>query len=220
MSMSHGIPGRAALHLARTAARAPSPHNSQPWLFVGDDHDRGFEVHADGGRRLILTDPGGRESVIACGAALFNVRHLGFRPVVDVLPEPGDPDFLARVAFGAYARVTEDESAFARAIPHRHTHRGRFGPVPVPEALLGELCDHARAEGAVLQVIDSAEKLAVLARLVRAAEDVHRGDRGHAAEIERYVGAHGVPVEACRHNPDVTLLAGRDYLGLARPLRG
>lgn len=68
MSLSHEIPGcasrvrpgRAALHLTRAASLAPSPHNSQPWLFVGEGHDHGFEVHAHGGRRLILTDPGGR----------------------------------------------------------------------------------------------------------------------------------------------------------------
>lgn len=62
---SHVRPGRAALHLARAASLVPSPHNSQPWLFAEEGHDHGFEVHLHGGRRMILTDPGGREAVIA-----------------------------------------------------------------------------------------------------------------------------------------------------------
>jgi hypothetical protein len=220
MSLSYEKPGRAALHLARAASLAPSAHNSQPWFFVEEGHDHGFEIHADGRRRLVLTDPGGRESVIACGAALFNariaVRNLGFRPAVDLLPESGNPAYLAHVGFAAHVPATYDEALMAGAMAHRHTHRGPFGPEPVPEELLDDLREHARAEGAVLQVIDDQEQLDLLADLVRTAEDVHRVDRGHKAEVAGCVGPAGVPAEACLYHPDCTLLAGRDYLGLVR----
>ncbi|MFC8431869.1 Acg family FMN-binding oxidoreductase [Streptomyces sp. NPDC057253] len=220
MTVTGGKPGRAALHLARAASFAPSPHNSQPWFFVEEGHDRAFEVHADAGRRMPLTDPGGREMVIACGAALFNVRtavhQLGFRPVVDVLPELADQDFLARVGFGAHAAPTGDEESLARALPLRHTHRGPFGPEPVTEALLADLRDQARAEGAILQVLDVPEKAALLARLVDTAERSDRADLWRAVELAHRVGPTGVPVTACRAHPDLTLLAGRDYLGLSR----
>ncbi|MGC0343168.1 Acg family FMN-binding oxidoreductase [Streptomyces sp. SLBN-8D4] len=220
MTVTGGKPGHAALHLARAASLAPSPHNSQPWFFVEEGHDRAFEVHADAGRRMPLTDPGGREMVIACGAALFNVRtavrHLGFRPIVEVLPEPADQDFLARVAFGAHAAPTDDEETLARALPLRHTHRGPFGPEPVTEALLADLRDRARSEGAILQVLDVPEKVELLARTVDTAERADRADLWRAVEPAHRVGPTGVPVTACRAHPDLTLLAGRDYLGLSR----
>lgn len=220
MSVSYEKAGHAAMHLARAASLAPSPHNSQPWFFVEEGHDHGFEVHADAGRRMILTDPGGRQMIIACGAALFNarmaVRHLGFRPTVELLPEPGNPAFLARVGFAVHAPSTPEEAELVAAMAERHTHRGPFTGEPLSEDLLEELREHARVEGAGFQVLDEPEDLDVLAQLVRTAEDVHRADPGHTAEVRRGLGFGGIPVEACRYHPDCTLLAGRDYLDLAR----
>ncbi|MEV0173598.1 hypothetical protein AB0I00_21075 [Streptomyces sp. NPDC050803] len=220
MSLPYASAGRAAHHLTRAAVLAPSPHNSQPWFFAEEGRDQGFEIHLDRGRRLILTDPAGREAVIACGAALFNVRiavrHLGFRPAVTLLPDSRDSGFLAQVGYAAHAPATADEARLARAIPLRHTHRGPFGTEPLPDTLLAELRDHARAEGADLQIIDEPEGLDHLAELVRAAENVHRADHGHTAELARCIGPYGLPVDACRHHPDRTFLPSRDYLGLAR----
>ncbi|MFJ1556276.1 Acg family FMN-binding oxidoreductase [Streptomyces mirabilis] len=220
MSLAYEQHGRAALHLAHAASLAPSPHNNQPWFFVEEGHDHGFEIHADRGRRLVLTDPGGRESVIACGAALFNariaVRNLGFQPAVDLLPESGNPAYLARVAFAAHAPATFDEALMAGTMAHRHTHRGPFGAEHVGAELLDELREHARAEGAALHVVEDPEKLHLLADLVRTAENVHRADRGHTAEVAGCVGPAGVPAEVCLYHPDCVLLAARDYLGLVR----
>jgi len=220
MSLAFEQHGRAALHLAHAASLAPSPHNSQPWFFVEEGHDHGFEIHADRRRRLALTDPGGRETVIACGAALFNVRmavrNLGFRPAVDLLPEFGNPAYLARVGFAAHAPATFDEALMAGAMAHRHTHRGPFGAERVAEELLDDLRYHARAEGADLQVVDDVDQLDRIADLVRTAEEVHRADRGHTAEIAGCVGPAGVPAEACLYHPDCVQLAARDYLGLVR----
>jgi len=232
MSVSYAVPapldpvprGRAAFHLARAAGCAPSVHNTQPWFFVDEGRDHGFEVHADGGRRLPLTDPAGREMVISCGAALFNVRvavrNLGFRPVVTPLPVPADPAFLARVGWGAHAKVTDRVRETERALTRRHTQRGQFGPVPLPWSLIEELRDQARAEGALLHTVDNPEKLRMLAQWVRAAESAHRADPGHAAEISGWSGHarrpwwERVSRDACRLPADGSLLAGRDYTGL------
>jgi nitroreductase len=224
MSVSYDSPSHAAFHLARAAACAPSLHNTQPWLFVADDQDLAFEIHTDAARRLPLTDPGGREMVISCGAALFNtrvaVRHLGFRPAVSLLPEPRNPAFLARVGWGAYAAATREVMLMEHAIAQRHTHRGQFTAEPVPQSLIDELRAHALAEGALLHIIDRPEPLRLLAETVRVAEAAHRADPGHVAEVTGLSGSarrswlERVPAEACGHNPGGALLAGRDYTGL------
>ena len=91
------------------AARAPSIHNTQPWRFRWQDGQ--FELRADTQRGLEGADPEGRELVLSCGAALFNLRlalrKLGYSADVTVLPSLADPRMLARVT------VTESTPATA-----------------------------------------------------------------------------------------------------------
>ena len=119
--------------LVTTAARAPSVHNTQPWRFrTGPD---AVEVWGDP-RRKLRTDPLGREMLISCGAAVFGlrlaVRSLGYWPVTELLPDPARLRLLARVSIGAAAPATGLERQMLDAVPHRHTHRGPFGPARCP----------------------------------------------------------------------------------------
>jgi len=74
--------------IVEQACRAPSIHNTQPWRFQFDAGT--FELRADTRRGLSASDPTGRELVISCGAALYNlrvaVRKLGYTPTVSLLP--------------------------------------------------------------------------------------------------------------------------------------
>ena len=143
-------------YLIEVAARAPSVHNTQPWRFTVTE--QAIELYADPGRQL-LEDPAGREMIISCGAALLGlrlaIRSLGYRPEVDLFPEPGQRRLLARVRAGRPAPMTSDERAMLKAVPHRHTHRGAFEPGPLPGGLLARLQHDVTAEGATLAVIDN-----------------------------------------------------------------
>ncbi|WP_018178633.1 Acg family FMN-binding oxidoreductase [Jongsikchunia kroppenstedtii] len=55
-------------HIATFAGRAPSVHNTQPWHFSLDGHL--LHVYANPARRLLTSDPDGREMLISCGAAI------------------------------------------------------------------------------------------------------------------------------------------------------
>ncbi|MFF9896227.1 Acg family FMN-binding oxidoreductase [Streptomyces longispororuber] len=215
---------RAVSHLVRAAVLAPSPHNSQPWSFtrVGG----ALLVYADGRRRLRVSDPDGRQLVISCGAALFNIRltmrQLGFQPVVSPFPDSGPPALLARVEWGAYVRATADEELMHRAMRRRHTHRGPFSDTPVTASLIEELRQHAHAEGAELHSLDDSAAQRRLIRLVRDAEVRERRTGRYVQERDawtRWYGddrADGVHAEARAFHPDCTALAGRDYTGVTR----
>ena len=88
-------------YVVAKAVWAPSVHNTQPWRFTADGGPQ-VSLHADADRRLAVADPDGREMIISCGAALFNVRlalrSRGYIPQTCLLPEPGQPTLAARVS--------------------------------------------------------------------------------------------------------------------------
>ncbi|QDQ09458.1 Acg family FMN-binding oxidoreductase [Streptomyces spectabilis] len=215
---------RAAHHLVRAAVLAPSLHNSQPWLFAC--FDGALLLYADYRRRLQLCDPYGRQLMISCGAALFNLRlamrHLGFRPVIHLFPDVGTPWLLARVEWGAYARVTPDAELMHQALRRRHTHRGPFSAARVPTSLMEAFARHAHAEGVQLVALEDTAARGRLSRIVHEAEARERRVPGFGAELLRWARpfgddrGDGVPAEACVFHPDCVALAGRDFTGLTR----
>ncbi|WP_199547236.1 hypothetical protein [Streptomyces sp. N35] len=230
MTTCSAVPRRAVDHLLRAAVAAPSLHNSQPWLFTCAADD--VVLSADVTRLLPVTDPTGREALISCGAALFNLRaamrHLGFRPVVRSHPEPHRHPRLAQVSWGPYAPSTPEEELLHRAIRIRHTHRGPFQPDQVPPELIAALQEQARIEGAELITLPDAREQRDLAELIREAEAAQRCSPPHLAELSHWrrpFGSgreDGIPADSCPFHPDSTLFAGRDFTGLtrARPTAG
>lgn len=187
-----------------TAARAPSVHNTQPWLFRVSGST--IELLADRRRQLRKLDPAGRELIISCGAALFGLR-LGFRqlgliPQAQLLPDPADDRVLARVWATGRAAPTRTEAELAAALPHRHTHRGPFSPGEVSWRLLAALAADAAAEGSQLRLVTGPAEMAGLARLVTEAASIQRGDDSIAAEQRTWVrppgstARDGVPARA------------------------
>ncbi|MEU6379842.1 hypothetical protein [Streptomyces sp. NPDC046909] len=226
MYATHTRVDHAATFLVRAAVSAPSLFNTQPWLFTGGES--GLDLYADPTRRLPLADPSGRELVISCGAALFNVRlamrHLGFMPVVRDFPDPWNLAHLAHVGWGSYIPPSSDEELMYGAVRQRRTHRGPFQASRLPQQLVDELREHARAEGAELYTVESRHERSRLSDLVRTAERVCRADPGHVAELTSWTRAShsgradGVPLSVSAYHPDSTALPDRDFLGITRTM--
>jgi len=206
------IPAGQADYLIATAARAPSVHNTQPWRFRVGEY--AIELYADLDRKLRV-DPIGREMLISCGAALFGlrlaVRSLGYRPVVELLPDPARLRLLARVTLAAAEPMTASERRMLEALPHRHTHRGPFAPGPLPTGLVPRLQHDALEEGAELVLVDQAiayQKLADIADAAGRRQDldpvaraeVRRWSRDAADPAHDGVPAHAFPASA-GHQP-------------------
>ncbi len=197
------IPAHSVDALLTMAARAPSVFNTQPWLFRVTRYK--IELYADPNRR-IRTDPGGREMLISCGAALFGlrlgIRSLGYTPLVRVLPDPDQPRILAQVRLGRRAPLTDPERAMIEALPHRHTHRGPFAPEPLPRRLLIGLQHDAVAEHAALALVDRPAEYSQLATLVSQATRSQAADEKARADARQWVrlpgssARDGVPVTA------------------------
>lgn len=203
------------------ACLAPSIHNTQPWRFRWDGTS--YELSADTTRSLPASDPDGRELVISCGAALFNLRlalrKVGYDGQVEVLPDSTNPRLLARVRVTESKPADPDERRAFAAMTRRHTHRGAFDDQPLAPAVAVALQRAAELESAELVfVADPGQRRHVLA-LGRAAERALVNDVDVQAEISAWTpppGSRrrdGVPVTAYAANPVAQPddLAPRDY---------
>ncbi|ALL78672.1 nitroreductase [Pseudonocardia sp. EC080610-09] len=188
------------------ATRAPSLHNSQPWLFrLRPDR---IDLRADPTRRVPVADPADRELRVGCGAALFTLRlaltAAGVRPLVSRFPEPHDPELVAVVRHGGAVpptTVTQDQRRMLEAVPRRHTNRRPFRDTPVPRPVRAALRRAAFDEGAWLDLVTDPDDLAELGRLAREAHRRQCGDAAFTAELASWTGLgsdrdDGVPARA------------------------
>ncbi|GAA0951852.1 Acg family FMN-binding oxidoreductase [Actinocorallia libanotica] len=190
------------LTCVEAAVRAPSIHNTQPWLFLHED-DR-IEVHADPSRRLPSVDPQGRALHLSLGAAVLNlclgVAAAGRRPFLDLLPAAGDERHVATVtAEGPYAMDDEDRALY-EAIPVRRTSRRPFLDAPVDPQALRRLEEAALLQGGELKFADEPERELLLS-LVRTADERRKDDFAYRAELRTWTTddpyrEDGVPLEA------------------------
>lgn len=195
----HPLPpdGRTTLYesldyLVDQAGRAPSPMNLQPWRFRA--RRGGLDLLGDPGQVPDRSEAQRRQMVVACGAALFNLRlalrHLGFEPRVSVLPHDDDPELLARLEPGPHIVPGAHDEELLAAVPRRHTHRAPFHepdlPAPVVEGLVGA----AASEGASL-VVPTGPGRNLMASILAAAEAEHRDDPATAASLRASWSAGG-----------------------------
>jgi len=177
------------VYLLRYAVRAPSSHNSQPWLYRADGD--ALLLYADRTRTLPVVDPDDRELVISCGAALFYlrvaIRHFGYDDRVELLPDPDEPDLLARIELGEAHAPRYDENLLFWATAKWRTNRHAFAPRPVPQDLLAVLEDAAAAEGALLTILDAESERHTLAELISEADRRQFADRRFRRELAKWV---------------------------------
>jgi Nitroreductase family len=153
--------------LIHAAVKAPSSHNTQPWLFWLDGEV--IDLLADRTRALPVNDPDDRELTVSCGCALFNLRvaaaAAGLQARVQIFPDATDGDLLARVTLDR-AGTPFAEAPLHDAIAARRTYRERFSATPTDATALRSLADAAQAEGASLDILDSDGQRAAAAALV------------------------------------------------------
>jgi nitroreductase len=201
--------------------RAPSIHNTQPWRWVC--RSGVLELSADRSRQLPALDPDGRSVLLSCGAAVELARlgfaAAGWRTEVDRLPDPGDPDLLARIRPVARAAVDASLVARAEAAERRHTERRPFLAEPVPEDAVRFLLAVAGDAGIYAYAVERGDEKLDLAVVFSWADGVELSDPAYRAELAHWTRAgsapDGVPAAAVPHvsagaprHADVTL---RDF---------
>ncbi|MBW4666596.1 MAG: nitroreductase [Cyanomargarita calcarea GSE-NOS-MK-12-04C] len=190
--------------LLNYAVLAPSSHNTQPWLFKIQDEAINF--YADRTRSLSIADPQGRELIISCGTALFNLRialhHFGYKGKITTWTDPNNPDLLARIQLGDAIQESADEHLLFQAIPKRHTYRRDYQDWDVPESLLKWLQADVEQEGAWLDIVRGDIARQVVADLVVQGDHLQMADPNFRSELAAWIhksdskSHDGIPIYA------------------------
>ena len=167
---------RAVVELAR---RAPSVHNSQPWLWRAAPS--GVDLCADETRHLAVSDPHRRNLVISCGCALHHAQvvaaALGWEARVTRLPDGTGSDRLARIEL-LRSTPPPDAVDVLRSVRERHTDRRRFSTRPVDEELLHDLARLAGTWGGhAVPIVDVTDRFRLDLLVARARDHQARDDR-------------------------------------------
>lgn len=198
-----GLSPDQVVDLLRTAGRAPSLHNSQPWRFSVTPQT--IELHADARRSPVVADPDGREMRIGCGAALFNLQLAlavqGIRPIVTILPDRERRDLLAVIRHGGRKQPTPEQRDLLRAVSLRRTDRHPYTDAPVDTPALHALRRAALDEGAWLHIVQEPGQRAALRGIAARAHREQEADPAFRAEFAGWVAAaperrDGVPARA------------------------
>ncbi|WP_206797025.1 nitroreductase family protein [Amycolatopsis sp. MtRt-6] len=208
MSTAEGRPWTTAETevLLRSMMRAPSVHNTQPWLLEVEPDELRVRERAE--PALPHHDPHGRDRAASCGAAVANlelaVRTLGRAAETAFLPDARQPDLVARIAVGAEVAPTPEELRRYGAIARRASHRAPFNGVAVPAPVVHKLADAGGAPGVEVRPVRPGSEVAVVARLLHFAAEHFRTDRGYQRELSLWTirdedaHRHGVGIPASR----------------------
>lgn len=189
-------PAEALTFAARFATLAPSGHNTQPWAFEIDGNS--VTLRADLRRRLPVVDPGDRELMISCGAAVYGLRlaleATGRAAQADILPED-PPGALARVRLldgDGPARPASPDMALFHAAARRHSNRMPFSSQPVPPATISAMTEAAAAEGAPLLPVPTDVREAV-ASLIAEGDRRQFSDASFRRELTAWIRPNRSP---------------------------
>jgi nitroreductase len=194
--------------LVDRAGRAPSVHNTQPWSFEA----RGavVEMFVDPTRALPVADPEGRERLISCGAALFNLRltmrHIGYEALTVLMPDGPAGRRVASVERGRPLATTADEARLYAEICRRRTHRRPFHNTRLSDSNRRRLEMAAMGERAWVSFVDDPARVRQLARLMATAAAADGADPAYRAELGQWIRGRepardGVPMRSLGVGP-------------------
>ena len=204
------------------AIRAPSIYNTQPWWW--DLRSDGLDLRADRSRQLTVVDPDAHSLLISCGAALalanYGLQAAGWSAAIARLPDPADPDLVARLRPLDRMQPTRADRDRVAAALRRQSDRRPYKPEPVPEKIIGHLRDATREPGVYAHFPSHADEYIELAVAVSHADHVERHNVAYRAELAQWIrpegtATDGVPVTAVPHlsaeHPRHTNIALRDF---------
>jgi hypothetical protein len=176
--------------LLRYALLAPSPYNTQPWLFRIEGER--LELLSDGRRLLPRADPRQRQHLMSCGGLLAALRvaarHFGYGLSVD---PSASPDGVAAVELVPTADRIAGERSLFLTLPKRRRHVASFDPGVPSAPLLDSLSAHAREAQVELCYAAPPAGRDALRAIAAQAQASRLADQAFRAELEQWLRPAG-----------------------------
>lgn len=208
-------------YLLRAAIQAPSGDNAQPWRFGLAGNDIHVFLDPDADRSFFNIRQ--TASVIACGAAVENIRlaatTMGLEAVAQILPDGARENLMATVRVQGGDRAADP---LARHVWTRCTNRRPYTKRPLPHWLQADLkaCIKDMPQAGLHLLTERAE-LRRLAKVVYMADRIrteHQGLHEHFTSMIRFDDQEagqrrdGLPLKNLEAG-----LPGEAFLRLTRP---
>jgi len=181
-----GAPRERMCFLLHYAQFAPSPYNTQPWLFR--IQAAGIDILADHRRTLAHSDPMERQLWMGTGALVTALRlaggHFGLRSRVRLLPPP---EGLASLEFSPATGADNAGHSLFLTLPKRRRHVVAFDPEVPSGPLLAALAAHAQQAQAQLRYPSDALERDAVRAIVDDAFMRRLGDPDFCAELEDWL---------------------------------
>jgi nitroreductase len=170
-------------HLLDAAGRAPSAHNTQPWLLRFQPG--ALEIRVRPERALPAADPTGADVLHSIGALLENVlltlAHLGQEAAYEIADTVSGETPLVTVRWCATEAPPPDPTLY-RMIPIRSTSRLPYDPAPIAPEILATL-QAVTSPPCELHVLTDPDATREVRALVATATAVQLADPPVAAEL-------------------------------------
>lgn len=129
------------LFMIEQATKAPSGHNTQPWLFrICEDS---IEIHPDNRKTLHVVDRNRREMFVSLGCATENLciaaESIGYASKVNVSEE-------GVISIKLHPTDHQKKSSLSGQIAERQTNRSIYNGKQIPEEVIRELLTLEREE--------------------------------------------------------------------------
>jgi nitroreductase len=221
------FPKEDTIHMALSlATRAPSIHDTQPWLWRVGTQSLHLYAHADW--RGPHPDAEGRDVLLSCGASLHHclvaLAALGWRAKVKRLPDAAEPEHLADLELYPHPASALDV-VLASAIPRQRNDWRHYSSWPVSAADLALIGARTAGAGVTTRRVETVQDVQ---HVVAQAVWRHRTGNDHLGEStpqsERHVtfadGPHWkatkLDTDSTADNAVVLALGTKDDSRLAR----
>jgi hypothetical protein len=150
-----------------------------------------LELRADRSRRLPVVDPEDRELTVSCGAALgcleVALHNFGHEGTIELIPQDGDSDLLARIGLGEHRDPTLMDRALFEAIRNRRTHRLPFLPRTPDADLIAALEAHGYQHGVWFRILQSEAHRRTVTGLISEGDRAQMADRAFRQELTSWL---------------------------------